>query len=384
LERVGIGHDSKEEVRIAASKFTAEDFFDATRNDFVLKPGMTEPPLEHSHYTQALNYSFYASKVGIDIKIDLANVLQILPLYRPYKNFTTPFRLDDDVFDEYSNQLTLVFNLIHVLSNNGEFKLSPGLFPLETEFLSAPIHFERAIKWKDVHLLGELCHCLRVLGFSEETNENMKRGLEIIRQEQLLSDGSWRARHDSDDPYFRYHAAMCAISALNPQRFRGFGPSDPRLYRSLQESRFYTKFRHSSPESSETSSLSSHQQELQDLYGSATYLNVPIPLLKGMSSLDDYYQMSAASVQHEINMSSTRYAQSRVKELLVNKGFKVKGKYKRMISHQAVVIKRRRGTTTKRRGQKDDDDEEWNQTEKHAAEVVASEEATISRGDEDS
>jgi hypothetical protein len=337
---------------------------------------MTEPPLEHSHYTQALNYSFYASKVGIDIKIDLANVLQILPLYRPYKNFTpSSFRLDDEIFEEYSNQLTLVFNLIHVLSNNGEFKLSPGLFPLEVEFLSASIHFERAIKWKDVHLLGELCHCLRVFGFNEETNENMKKGLEIIRHEQLLSDGSWRARHDSDDPYFKYHAAMCAISALNPQRFRGFGPSDPRLYRSLHESRFYTRFRHSTPSTetttatSEVTNLSSHQQELQDLYGSSTYLNVSLPSLKGMSSLDDYYQMSSASVQHEINMSSTRYAQSRVKELLVNKGFKVKGKYKRMISHQAVVIKRRKGTT-KRRGQKrgaaaaeEEEDEEWNQNE---------------------
>lgn len=350
---------------------------------------MTEPPLEHSHYTQALNYSFYASKVGIDIKVDLANVLQILPLYRPYKSFTTSFRLDDDIFEEYSNQLTLVFNLIHVLSNNGEFKLSPGLFPLEVEFLSAPIHFEKAIKWKDVHLLGELCHCLRVFGFSEETNENMRRGLEVIRHEQLLSDGSWRARHDSDDPYFKYHAAMCAISALNPQRFRGFGPSDPRLYRSLYESRFYTRFRHSSPtENSETSSLSTHQQELQDLYGSSTYLNVPFPQLKEMSSLDDYYQMSSASVQHEINMSSTRYAQSRVKELLVNKGFKVKGKYKRMISHQAVVIKRRKGT--KRSGQKkeEEEDEEWNQNEEKpdagAVDVVTEESATLKEGDGDS
>jgi hypothetical protein len=203
LERVGIGHDSKEEVRIAASKFTAEDFFDATKDEFTLKPNTNSPPLEHSQYIQALNYSFYATKVGIDIKINLANVLQILPLYRPYKSYSNPFRVDDEEFDNYSSQLTLVFNLIHVLSNNGEFKLSPGLFPLETELLTASIHFERAMKWKDIHLLGELCHCLRVLGFTEETNENMKKALDFIRQEQLMSDGSWKARHNSEEPYFK-------------------------------------------------------------------------------------------------------------------------------------------------------------------------------------
>jgi hypothetical protein len=160
---------------------------------------------------------------------------------------------------------------------------------------------------------------------------------------------------------------MCAISALNPQRFRGFGPSDPRLYQSLLETRFHTKYRHSSspPPHSETPAdglaLSTHQSELQALYGPSTYLNVSLPSLKAMSSLEEYYQMSSASVQHEINMSSIRYGQSRIKELLVNKGFKVKGKYKRMISNQAVVIKRRRGSS--RRKARSDDDEEWKQTE---------------------
>lgn len=195
----------------------------------------------------------------------------------------------------------------------------------------------------------------------------MKKGLNFIRQEQLLSDGSWRARHDSDDPYFKYHAVMCAISALNPQRFRGYGPSDPRLYQSLLESRFYTRFRHSTttPASDVTNILTEHHTELQELYGSPTYLNVNIPLIKDMNSLDEYYRLSAASVQHEINMSSSRYGQCRLKELLVNKGFKVKGKYKRMISNQAVVIKRRRGSNTgssaSKKKKTEQEDEEWHQ-----------------------
>lgn len=164
---------------------------------------------------------------------------------------------------------------------------------------------------------------------------------------------------------------MCAISALNPQRFRGFGPSDPRLYQSLMESRFYTRFRHSTtPTSDVTTILTGHHSELQELYGSPTYLNVNYPSIKDMNTLDEYYRLSAASVQHEINMSSTRYGQSRLKELLVNKGFKVKGKYKRMISNQAVVIKRRRGNSKKK--VEKEDDEEWRQPSSSGGAIAGS------------
>lgn len=204
LERVGIGHDSKEEVRSAAAKFQATDFFGVSKSSFIITPETVKSPLEHSDYINALNSSYYASKVGIDIQVDLSEVLQLLPLYRPYKRFATAFTPDDDMFSDYVDQLTMVFNLIHVLSNNGELRLSPGLLPHEADFLSTPLHMERSISFKDVHLVGEICHCLRVLGFTPESHEPMQRGLFFLRETQSLIDGSWPTRGDSDDPYFRY------------------------------------------------------------------------------------------------------------------------------------------------------------------------------------
>jgi hypothetical protein len=114
-----------------------------------------------------------------------------------------------------------------VLSNYGELCISPTLLPQEYAYFSDETHLERLILAKDVHLVGEICHCLKVFGVTEES-PSLSRGLEFLRQSQKL-DGSFPTRRDDDDPYFRYHAAMCAASALNPQRFRGFGPSDPAL-----------------------------------------------------------------------------------------------------------------------------------------------------------
>jgi hypothetical protein len=203
LERVGIGHDSKEEVRSAAAKFQASDFFGVSKSAFIVTADTVKSPLEHTDFINALNSSYYASKVGIDIQVDLSEVLQLLPLNRPYKRFATSFTPDDDIFSDYVDQLTMVFNLIHVLSNNGELRLSPGLLPLEADFLSTPLHMERSISFKDVHLVGEICHCLRVLGFTPERHEPMARGLAFLREQQSLSDGSWPTRGDSDDAYFR-------------------------------------------------------------------------------------------------------------------------------------------------------------------------------------
>ena len=315
LERVGIGHDSKEEVRSAASKFQAEDFFGVPESAFRIGPDTIKSPLQHTDFINALNSSYYASKVGIDIKVDLSGVLALLPLYRPYKRFSSAFTPDDDLFQEYVDQLTMVFNLIHVLSNNGELRLSPGLLPLEAEFLANPLHMERAIQFEDVHLVGEICHCLRVLGFVPDSFEPMARGLTFLRNTQDLTDGSWPTRGGSTDAYFRYHAAMCAISGLNPQRFRGYGPSDPRLYSFLQESRFAT--RHNKHLSAEA--VLNGAQDLVKRFGSETYLNAPVRSIddtRAFAAMKAYYEASASSVYHEVHMSAQIQGRTRLAEIL--------------------------------------------------------------------
>lgn len=133
---------------------------------------------------------------------------------------------------------------------------------------------------------------------------------------------------------------MCAISALNPQRFRGFGPSDPRLYNALYESRNYTRFSHSSSSTNETTDSTSSS--------SLSYLNISnCPSIKELNILNDYYYMTSVSVAHEINMSSIRYGQCRLSELLINRGFKLKGKYKKMFINEKNLKNKRKNKKQK-------------------------------------
>jgi hypothetical protein len=99
-------------------------------------------------------------------------------------------------------QLTLIFTLVHVLSCYGELRLSKLLLPQEYEYLSDPVHVSRAVEGSDVHLVGELCHCLAVLGH-EETGGALDMGLAYLREAQLLADGSWPARDNRTDAFSR-------------------------------------------------------------------------------------------------------------------------------------------------------------------------------------
>lgn len=306
LERVGIGHDSKEEVRKEAKAFTTEDFFGEDESAFEYKPTLSEPTMNLTSFTTALTNSYYANKIGISIRINLSSLLKLLPLYRPYKIYNNK-NFD---FDEFAVQLTMIFNLIHVLSNNGEFRLSPGLLYQETEFLDNRFNIDKAIEYKDVHLVGEIVHCLRVLGMSEN-NYSITKGLQFLRATQKL-DGSWPTRDNASDNYTRYHAVMCAVSALNVQRFRGFGPSEPKLYELLK------KIQHSTATSHDlTKGVAKRTASGQ--YGSSSYINSEIHALKDFNMLNDYYSATASVVESEYNPSPQIYGQIRLQELLTSK-----------------------------------------------------------------
>lgn len=94
LERIGIAHDSKEDIRSCVKEFTVDDWFNCEGKVFrQIATTFKSPPLEWRDYTNALIYSFYATKTGIDLHVDLSQVVKLLPAYRPYKIFG---RVDKD------------------------------------------------------------------------------------------------------------------------------------------------------------------------------------------------------------------------------------------------------------------------------------------------
>jgi hypothetical protein len=333
LERVGIGHDSKESVREAAKKLKTDELFDVGESCFSMKVRHMRPTMEWRQYTKALTHTFYASKIGVDIGQDLVTVLRLLPLYRPYRAFTKLSK-DNDSFDEYTDQITMLFNLIHVLSNYGELRLAPSLLPQEYAFLSDPVHLERAISFSDVHLVGEIVHCLRVLGMAE-TDPTIVEGVKYLRAKQKL-DGSWPTRDDAEDEYVRYHAAMCAISALSPQRFRGYGPGEPdKVYSVLIATRHDTLMSVASHgiravptlqpgESVKGEALSyaanvvneTTVDKSKDTFGHPCFLNDRVPPLAQFSGLRSLYTAQADYVKTEVNIPAALYGADRLKMLL--------------------------------------------------------------------
>jgi hypothetical protein len=147
----------------------------------------------------------------------------------------------------------------------------------------------------------------------------------------------------------RYHAAMCAISGLNPQRFRGFGPSDPRLYAFLQESRFRTRLNKNQSQES----ILAASQDMIAKYGSESYLNAPCRAITDslFTSLQKYYDTTAMSVRHEVNMSAQMEGRVRLADILNTQ---------RQSKH--YIGPTQQGGSRKRRKRKDED--EWTASDK--------------------
>lgn len=117
-----------------------------------------------------------------------------------------------------------VFNLVHVFSNYGELRLRPASLVAEHAYLTSAATLDSALRLADVHVLGELCHCLRVFG--EPLPPSC---LEFLLSAQRPKDGGWPTRDGDEMAYTKYHAAMCATMALYEPCFRGFGPGSKPL-----------------------------------------------------------------------------------------------------------------------------------------------------------
>lgn len=143
---------------------------------------------------------------------------------------------------------------------------------------------------------------------------------------------------DAEDDYVRYHAAMCAISALSPQRFRGQGPGDPdKVYTVLLATRHDTLMsvasqgiRHIPSDTNEANQgeilkyAASAANEVvvdkaKDIHGYPSFLNERIPPLAQFSGLKALYNARADYTKCEINIPAVLYGADRLKSLLAEK-----------------------------------------------------------------
>jgi hypothetical protein len=94
---------------------------------------------------------------------------------------------------------------------------------------------------------------------------------------------------------------MCAVIALNPQKFRGFGPSDPKLLDQLSGAKFASRL---------------HKKEGISKEELPNFIDTPLHNMSSFSELDRLYSLSANAVYQEFAMSAQIYGLSRLRNIL--------------------------------------------------------------------
>jgi hypothetical protein len=224
LERVGIHHPLKLQlqafVRKSSSAFSLKDYL---QFDPKTEPPPRDAKSGESVYrilSNALSVSFYADGVGVDIGCNLVDALKHVPRLRPYQGPKLALS-----WDMFIDQCFLVFNIVHVLSNYGELKLSKRMLPHEWHFIRSREAFNAAVEQQDMHIISGLLHCNRIFGVKDDDSLLEKHVAMVLKAQQ--HDGSFKA--NDDQPYTRYHAANCCIMALVKPSFRGSGPSNKEV-----------------------------------------------------------------------------------------------------------------------------------------------------------
>ena len=128
--------------------------------------------------------------------------------------------------------------------------------------------------------------------------------------------------------YRRCHATMCAVSALHPQRFRGFGPSSPQLLDQLCADKERTRFNIKQPQPTAAGANAVQVTAAQsgDTWdrNCRNVIHMPLYLhshektgnIDCFADLDRLYELSADTVAPEIGMSAQVYGSSRLKNIL--------------------------------------------------------------------
>ena len=133
---------------------------------------------------------------------------------------------------------------------------------------------------------------------------------------------------------------MCAISALSPQRFRGYGPGDPdKVYSVLIATRNDTLMSVASQGIRPVPSVSKEEvtvkgellnyaanvvnqtvtEKSKDTFGHPSFLNERVPSLHQFSGIRSLYNASADYAKAEANLPAALYGASRLKLLLAEK-----------------------------------------------------------------
>lgn len=232
----------KEQIRLAASRFTARDFL-------LFDPASEPPPSDvpdECEFDKAANArgvtlcrrcgrplkmrtradvwydalitTYVGDRFGVKLGAEYGDVLKLLPGLRPHRGH------EGGANAEFYDTVYAVTHVVYTLNDYGQRSLAPRLLPDEYEFLRA--NLREAITQGDADMLGEFMDSLRAFGLNDRDAE-IRVGMEYLLARQN-ADGSWGDARESDI-YLRYHPTWNGVAALSNYAWRADGPVPAKL-----------------------------------------------------------------------------------------------------------------------------------------------------------
>jgi hypothetical protein len=248
-DSLGVRDDAiKEEIRRAATRFTARDYL---RFDPVKEPPPADIPDEcefcgawnprgsqtchvckrplkmRSRYDvwyDALITAYVGEHYGVMLGARYVDVLKWLPSLRPYRGYENGTNTD------FYDTVYAVTHIVYTLNNYSMYKLSPRWLPQEYQFLRTNIN--EAIRQGDSDMLGEFMDSLRAFGLTTD-DPQIRAGMEYLLSHQN-ADGSWGSMKEKDI-YDRYHPTWNGIAGLSEYAWHGEALSFPELKPLLEQ-----------------------------------------------------------------------------------------------------------------------------------------------------
>jgi hypothetical protein len=159
-------------------------------------------------WMEALANTYVAERSGIMFGAAYADVLQWLPVMRPYPDADA----DEEILRDAIYAIT---HVVYTLNDYNTYRISPRRLPKEFAFLKANI--AAACAREDPEVLGELLDALKAFGL-RETDPLIIRGTRFLLNNQN-EDGSW-GDPDEENIRTRLHTTWTAIDGLRDLAWR--------------------------------------------------------------------------------------------------------------------------------------------------------------------
>ncbi|MBC8031008.1 MAG: hypothetical protein H7Z16_12920 [Pyrinomonadaceae bacterium] len=170
-------------------------------------------------WSSALTTSYTGQQYGVRLGASYTDVLNWLPVMRPYPN---PPKHGDS--SDFYWAIYAVTHVVYTLNDYSAYKLSPSWLPDEYAFLKR--NLTEAIKMADPEALGEFLDSLKSFGLVE-SHPLIRKGMNYLLSSQN-GDGSW-GDADAEDIYERFHSTWTGIDGLREYSWRGERLSFQRL-----------------------------------------------------------------------------------------------------------------------------------------------------------